>query len=179
MRRTVLVALLLGAAGAARALVGCNASVDDVLVADGDEPRSSSPCSNGPLYTWDHPFPTGAAPDGYVVDERNPPTCTTHCGTQPNAERYVAYSYESLPSGSCTSDGELCAMRARPTCPCPEDTPSGANGYDTFYCLCHDGQWTCTHVLGKSSAAPCRQRPPACGLDVDAAPDAPDASDAS
>ena len=163
------VGALVAVAASIRWLGGCTSARETAPQTIAPEARSSSPCSTGPLYSWDYPFPVvSKAPDGYFVETRDPPTCTTHCGTVPNAANYVAYPYESLPSGSCASEGELCSMRARPTCPCPIDAHGANDGQYTFYCRCSGGQWGCEHVLGGSSAAGCTQEAGACHPNLDA-----------
>lgn len=136
---------------------------------DASGASSSSPCSDGPQYTWDSVFPAEDVPAGYDVNaNKNPPTCTNHCATDHYpAATYVAYPYEALPSGACTSDGELCSMRAKPRCPCINDVgfPLPEGGYSTFYCRCGGGQWHCARIKGAViDAKGCMVQPssPAC-----------------
>jgi hypothetical protein len=146
------------------AMTSCNGKVGGQ--SKGGEPAGpvSSACSTGPEYAWNYPFATEAAPEGFQVERNDPPVCTPHCGFERLVGPIAVYPYEALPSGACTTQAELCSMRARPTCPCANDNRGSANGANTLYCKCESGMWRCSLIAGaESSAQPCTKSLPECG----------------
>lgn len=141
-------------------VVGACATRDDKAAAS--EASIAAACSTGPMYRWDSTFVTEDAPAGYVVGEKDPPTCTNHCATDTYPPGYNSYPYEALPSGSCASDAALCSMRAKPACPCVGDVgfPQREGGFSTFYCRCEAGAWRCARIRGgKIDAVGCHVMP--------------------
>lgn len=143
--RTVIVALVASAFATAAACAPDDDHVDDTTAAGckGAQGKSASPCSTGPQYpeVFDYPFPEDdlAVPAG-CLDPTSPPLCTPHCSAQ---TPLGARSYGGLPSGSCTTEGELCSVRAAPSwC---FTTGLGARGF-IFHCSCSSGNWSCVKM---------------------------------
>lgn len=78
MRTVFRLSVSLVAAGlVGRVAAGCSSGGTSVgSAADAGEARSSSPCSDGPAYSWDHPFPLIEAPPGYIVNESDHACCS-------------------------------------------------------------------------------------------------------
>jgi len=107
---------------------------------------SSSPCSNGPTYSWDSGF-------SHSTDTESHPKCTPHCGSERESSTGT-FPVESLPSGECSDDGEVCSMTIRIYC-CNDRSREGGPVH-VMRCSCGNGTWTCAYsAQGAASCRPC------------------------
>ena len=107
-----------------------------------DGPRS--PCSTGPLYTYETQFPYH---DGKPFTA---PSCIVHCGQEADGPSTTT---AALPSGSCNYDGELCQMVAYRERVCPSGQRSRCN-HTRYMCRCESAEWRC-YIAGPPGGSFC------------------------
>jgi hypothetical protein len=120
--------------------------VNDAPASDSGPSTPRSGCSVGPAYdaatTFKFPFESDPA------NGANDPTCTPRCGTGRSGGATMGpFPIESLPSGACEVNGEVCGMVAMVTCACPREL-----GPQSIYrCRCASGEWRCAILLAGTS----------------------------
>jgi hypothetical protein len=119
-----------------------------------DASSSPSGCSTGAPYT-NASFPP------YQPNARGGtlPECVPRCGAGQKYQGVGVSSYgiESLPSGSCSNDGEACTMAAGTTQTCPGRATQSCN-LSAFECSCANGTWSCVMTSqGAGICTPCTQ----------------------
>lgn len=125
-------------------VVACASNAATTMDADSGAGAQRSACSTGPAYDYRSQFPDEPGATSVSTE----PECTPRCGTGRRAGATVnPFSIEALPSGACSVEGELCAMAAQATCPCPnEQAPS-----NVYRCRCSGASWTCSIIQAGGS----------------------------
>jgi hypothetical protein len=125
-----------------------------VITSDaGSSSPAASTCSTGPARSDDTEF---------VVKQpakKDYSECVARCG-YPGRAGGAFHTVDGLPSGACTSPGDLCGMDVQIRCPCP-NISGPVHG---MFCECTNGSWAC--FIRSQGGATCG--PTTCGTDASA-----------